>query len=379
MNIFQKAAVAASLSLTLYSGLAHAGETVTITDIAGREVQVNVPVEHVILGEGRQIYFVAALDTDDPFGRVVGWRDDFEKADPDSYNQYLAKYPVMNELPTFGGMKDGTFDVEQAVSLQPDVIIMNIDAKAATDEGGYTEKLAKVGIPVVYIDFRDKAFENTEPSMRIVGKLFGKEDRAEDFIKFRAEELAKVTDRIAAASDLKRPVVFMERAGGYSDDCCMSFGHENFGKMVDMAGGINMADDIIPGTFGTVNPEQIIASNPDQVITTEGNWTAYAPEGKWIAMGPGADMNDARAKLAALMERPAFTGIKAVKDGNVHAIWHQFYNSPYQFVAVQQIAKWLHPEMFKDVNPEATFKELHDRFLPVDYQPGYFASLSVGE
>ena len=29
----------------------------------------------------------------------------------------------------------------------------------------------------------------------------------------------------------------VERAGGYSDDCCMSFGHENFGLMVEIAGG----------------------------------------------------------------------------------------------------------------------------------------------
>ena len=49
--------------------------------------------------------------------------------------------------------------------------------------------------------------------------------------------------------------------------------------------------------------------------------------------------------------------------------------SPYQFVAIQEIAKWLHPELFKDLDPEATFKELHERFLPLDYKPGYFVSL----
>ena len=71
----------------------------------------------------------------------------------------------------------------------------------------------------------------------------------------------------------------MERAAGYSDDCCMSFGNENFGKMVEIAGGINMAAKIIPGTFGVVNPEQIIAANPDQVIVTGSNWELYVPGG----------------------------------------------------------------------------------------------------
>jgi iron complex transport system substrate-binding protein len=376
LNIYG-VATAAALSLALFSGVANAGEMVKIKDITGREVSVNVPVERVILGEGRQIYFTGALDTEHPFKRIVGWRDDFQKADLDGYNIYLKKFPEMGKIPTFGGMKDGTFDIEQAVTLKPDVIIMNIDAKSATEESGYIEKLSKVGIPLVYVDFREKAMENTDPSMRLIGKLFGKEQRAEEFVQFHDAQIKRVTDKLASVKDLKKPVVFMERAGGYSDDCCMSFGNENFGKMVQLAGGENMAGKIIPGTFGVVNPEQIIASNPDQVIVTGANWELYVPGGKWVGVGPGADKALAEKKLADLMKRPAFTDIKAVKDGNVHAIWHQFYNNPYQFVAVQQIAKWLHPELFKDLDPEATFKELHERFLPVAYESGYFVSLKA--
>ena len=53
----EKVASAAAISLVLFSGVALAGETVKIKDITGREVEVSVPVERVILGEGRQIYF----------------------------------------------------------------------------------------------------------------------------------------------------------------------------------------------------------------------------------------------------------------------------------------------------------------------------------
>ncbi|NVK33818.1 MAG: ABC transporter substrate-binding protein [Rhodobacteraceae bacterium] len=376
MKYAQLAGGIAALAAFLSCSVAVA-ETVEITDVTGRVVEVNVPVEKVILGEGRQIYFTATLDTDAPFKRVVGWRDDFEKADNDGYHQYLETFPEMADLPTFGGMKNGTFDVEQAVALSPDVIILNLDAKKATEDGGFEEKLAQVDIPIVYVDFREKPMVNTEPSMRIIGKLFGEEERAEAFIKFRAEQIALVTDKLAAQKDLDRPVVFMERAGGYSDDCCMSFGNENFGKMVEIAGGKNLANDIIPGTFGTVNPEQIIASNPEHVIVTGANWELYVPGGNWVGVGSGADPKESTRKLAALMERPAFTGVKAAIDHNVHAIWHQFYNSPYQFIAIQQIAKWLHPDLFKDLDPDATFKELHERFLPVEYRPGYFVSLKT--
>ena len=363
-----------ALGLLIAAASPALAEKVTVTDVTGRKVAVDVPVSHVILGEGRQIYFLAALDKENPFEHVVGWRDDLAKADPETYNAYLAKYPQIGKLPTFGGMKDGTFDIEQAVSLKPDVILMNVDAKTATDEAGYIEKLDKVGIPLVYVDFREKPMENTEPSMRLMGTLMGREKVAEDFIKFRADAIAKVTDTLEKANP-KKPVVFMERAGGYSDDCCMSFGNENFGKMVEIAGGINLAKSIIPGTFGTVNPEQIIASNPEQIIVTGGMWDAYVPGGNWVGVGYGADVKEARRKLANLMKRPGFTGVQAAETGNVHAIWHQFYNNPYQFVAIQQIAKWLHPDLFADLDPEATFKELHERFLPLPYKPGYFVSL----
>lgn len=359
----------------LVAGTAQAADSVTITDVTGREVTVEVPVEHVILGEGRLVYGLATLDSEDPFKRVVGWRDDLKKADPQGYGLYAAKYPRIDDIPTFGGIKDGTFNIEQAISLNPDVVIMNLEAKGATEEGGFDEKLAAVGIPLVYIDFREAPMKNTETSMKILGKLTGKEDRAAEFIKFRADHINEVEKRLSEANP-EQPKVFIERAAGYSEECCMSFGNENFGKMVEMAGGVNIAASIIPGTFGTINPEQVIASNPDQFVGTGGDWEAYAPGMGWVPVGPGADMVEAKRKLDGLMDRPAFTGINATKNGNIHVVWHQFYNSPYQFVVIEQMAKWFHPDLFADIDPEATFKELHDRFLPLDYKPGYFISSS---
>jgi iron complex transport system substrate-binding protein len=379
MHLPQIALCAALALVSLLPMSARASDSkITVTDITGRQVEVKTPVNKVILGEGRQIYFVAALDSDDPFKRIVGWRDDFEKADLDGYKDYLAKYPNIAKLPKFGGTKEGTFEIEQAIALAPDVMIMNLEAKTATDDAKLIEKLGKVGIPVVFVDFREKPFENTEPSMKLIGKLFDKEARADEFIAFRKEQIERVTERLAKANPPK-PLVMMERAAGYTDDCCMSFGNENFGKMVEIAGGINMAAKIIPGTFGVVNPEQIIASNPDQVIATGSNWELYVPGGAWVGVGSGADKAAARRKLDALMKRPAFTGVKAVQNKQVHAIWHQFYNSPYQFVAIQQMAKWMHPDLFNDMDPDQTMKTLYERFLPVAYKPGYWVSLSDKE
>jgi len=38
--------------------------------------------------------------------------------------------------------------------------------------------------------------------------------------------------------------------------------------------------------------------------------------------------------------------------------------------------KWFHPDLFIDLDPDETSRRLYDRFLPIDYQPGYFASLN---
>ena len=345
-----------------------------VTDLAGRRVALRTPVRRVILGEGRQLYLVAALDTADPLQRLVGWRPDLMQADPSTYAQYLARFPKLAELPVFGRVEDGSFDVEQAIAQQPDVLLLNLDHQRASEDARLIDKLAAAGIAVVYIDFRHRPMENTEPTLRLLGTLFGRSERAQALIDFNAAQLRRVTDVIAAHRP-PRPRVFIERIGGYTPDCCLTFGDENFGRYVEMAGGDNIARTLVPGTFGQLNPEQVLAADPQHVVITSAHWEAYVPGGPWIGVGPGADLRAAAAKLQAFTRRPAYAGIAAQRGLHFHAIWHQFYNSPYQFAAVQQLAKWLHPPLFADLDPEAGLRELHERFLPVPYQPGYAVSL----
>ncbi|WP_055046052.1 ABC transporter substrate-binding protein [Devosia sp. A16] len=365
----------ATLSALVGTAVAEA-QAFTVTDVAGREVSFEKPVERVILGEGRQIYFVSVLDTEDPFKRVVGWRDDVRTADLDTWNEYLAKFPAMSDIPVFGNLTDGTFQTELAVSLKPDVLLLPLESRTPAEESKLFDTLDSIGVKVVFIDFRLEAFKNTEASMTILGQLFGKEQRAAEFNAFRTAQIKRVTDVIEAKKPTE-PLVFLERAPGFFDECCASFGDENFGRMVKLAGGHNLGTDILPGAQGMVSGEQIIAANPDVYISTGSNWSQSAkPDGIWVGVGAGADLSAAKVKLAALMDRPAFTGVKAKETGNVHAIWHQFYTNPFQFVAIQQIAKWLHPDLFADLDPEATFRELHERFLPIAYKPGYWVSLN---
>lgn len=352
----------------------------TVTDVAGRQVQFDGPVDRVILGEGRLLYALAALETEDPFEHVVGWRNDLLTTDFTGYNAYLEAFPAAADIPFLGDLTDGTLQTETVVELDPDVLLLTIGSKQAADEIKLEEMLAEVGVELVYLDFRVHILENTEPSLKALGQLFGKEERAQAVIDFWDEQTARVTD-VLAAEDPEKPLVFMYRAAGLGD-CCGTFGNDNFGLMVAMAGGINLGSEFLPGYTGTINPEQVIASNPDFIVVTGSDWSQYAGSGdgpSYVNVGPAAaaDLAASREALAALMAQPAFTGAKAIADGNVYAIWHQFYASPYQFAPIQAMAKWFHPELFADLDPEATFRAFHEQFLPVPYQPGYWLALDA--
>ncbi len=368
----------AVLAFTLLAMPVLAGE---ITDVTGRKVELDLPVKRAIVGEARQVHVIAALKRDETFDTIVGWRDDLVKKDPDSYVAYAERFPQVEKLPRFGYIPQGDFSLETAITLSPDVITLNLEAEKSAKESGFEEKAAAAGIKIVYLDFRINPDKNSEASVEILGKLFGAEERAAEFIAYRRKEIARVTDRLAGVRDLKRPNVFIERAPGISgeNNCCRTFGPVNFGAMVDLAGGHNIADGIIKSTFGDLNPEQLVVADPDHVIVTGSNWAAESDINQFVPVGRGADMALSRERLANLMKRTPFPELKAVRQGNVHAVWHQFYGAPYEFFPIQQFAKWFHPELFADLDPEKNFEEFHRRFLPVTYKPGYFASLEKGK
>lgn len=94
-----------------------------------------------------------------------------------------------------------------------------------------------------------------------------------------------------------------------------------------------------------------------------------------IVLGADATPEAARASLARAVQRRGIAQLKAVQEGRAFAIWHHFYNSPFNVVAVQVFAKWLHPELFADVDPHATFRTLTERFQPFALEGTYWTEL----
>ena len=376
---FAKTLAASALAAVSLMPLSAWAQSFTVEDVAGREVSFDGPVERVILGEGRMIYGLAPIERENPFEKVVGWRNDLYMNDKGGYKAYVAKFPEAADIPFLGRLSNGTLSIETVVDLDPDVLLLPIGDKEAADEINLEQTLEGTGARIVYIDFREHILENTEPSLEVLGKLFGHEDRAEAVADYWNEQMARVTDTLEEAKP-EEPDVFMYRAAGLVE-CCGTFGPNNFGLMVDWAGGHNIGSDFLPGYTGTINAEQVLASNPDVIVITGANWSNTENASDFVNVGPGAASvaDESGEVLAALMEHPAFTGSSAVANDDVHAIWHQFYTSPYQFVAVQQLAKWFHPDLFADLDPDATFADFHEKFLPISYEPGYWADIKASK
>lgn len=367
--------MAGATLLPLATAGATAQGTATLTDIAGRQVRARLPARRIVLGDGPLAYVVALLRPDDPFTPIVGWGDNFRSADLGGYLAYRQRFPTIDRIPTFRGSNVGAIDIELAISLEPDVVVLNLSSRAAAESSGLVARLARAGVPLAYVDFRTRMFENTRRSIEIMGDVLGEPVRAQSFLQFRQRQIDRV---MAPLRDLgHRPSVMVERAAGLYDDCCLSYGDGNFGELVRAAGGDNLGSHWLHGTFGTLHPEQVIAADPEVILVTGADWRLYSPTGDWVNLGPGADPSEGHARLRRLMQRPAYRTLAAVRRGRVHAIWHPFYDNPYYFVALQKVAKWLHPERFATLDPDATFRELHARFLPVAYQPGYWLSLNT--
>src|SRR5690554_4267011 len=186
--------ISAVVGLASFSVPAFA-QAFTVTDVAGREVSFDKPVERAILGEGRMLYSLATIETENPFAHVVGWRNDLWTTDQVSFDAYAEKFPEAKDLPFLGNLTDGTLQTETVVTLNPDVLILPIGNKTAADEVNLEEMLSGIGVKIVYVDFREHIIDNTVPSLHILGQLFGKEARAAevaDFWQSKMDAIAKV-------------------------------------------------------------------------------------------------------------------------------------------------------------------------------------------
>ena len=58
----------------------------------------------------------------------------------------------------------------------------------------------------------------------------------------------------------------------------------------------------------------------------------------------------------------------------MHGLWHDFYNSPYNILAIEAMAKWIHPEKFASLDPQHTLEQINQQFLGMPLAGQYWIS-----
>lgn len=346
-----------------------------LEDLAGRELTPPAKVERIVLGEGRLLPVLALLEGDAVMQRLVGMPRDLPLVAPGTYAEYLKRYPTLADVPPIGQGAADTFSLEQVLALQPDLAVFSLHGHGpGADNPRLIEQLERAGVTVVFVDFREQPLRNTPLSVELLGELLGQQERAQAFSADYRSQLAEVTKRLP--SEGPKPSVFLHSRAGLTDSCCETMARGMLANLLQGAGGRNIAADRLPGAAGMLSIELLVTEPTQHYIASAVGSSSSVREGaRYVALGPGVQDADARASLQQLVREPGMQYISAIDSGQVHAIWHDFYNSPFNVVAVQVMAKWLYPQEFADLQPEQTLQLLHSRYQPVPLPGTYWITL----
>ena len=358
-------AAAGGLALLLSPFIAQAqGWPVTVKDLDNRTVTIEREPQRIILQDGRDIFALALLARDNPFAKVVAWNNLPKKQDTETWNVLKRKWPEAETLLDMKFSDQGNVDLETVISRQPDLMIAQLRAKPSLVQTGVLAKLEALHIPVVFVDYELHPVENTLLSIALLGKVMGQNEHAQAYINFYQQRLDTIHQRLATTS--KKPLVFIEPiagVGGLDNGCCFTHARNGWGGLVEAAGGTNIGSQLLPGATGNVSVEKIISLNPDYYLMTgskrPGKGTAIIP------FGYNVPANDVTAAFNALLSRQGVASIPAVAQGHTGALYHHFYNNPYNIVAIEALSKIFYPTLFNDVDPLADYHAIITHFTHI--------------
>lgn len=339
----------------------------TVTDSLGREVTVPAEPKAVLLGSGFNLVALSLIHPD-PVSLLAGWAGDMKGDNPEIYARFREKFPAIEDVPIIG---DGvTVSFEAALSLKADLAIL-ANWQADSDLGRQAiDYLERTGVPVVVVDFNNDALDNTADTMRLLGRVLNREEQANAFADFYDARIARIRKRVAAHPE-PGPTVLMD-AFPNPEKCCYAYGTGGLGAFIAITGSRNIAESL-PPQGGLVSIEFIVAANPEVYIATASPGGTYSG----FSVGPGVDPEEARETLARAVESPFLASLKAVQDGRVHGLWNFFNAVPLNVLAAEAFARWLRPDIFSDVDPDETLKEINDRFAAVPFDGAYWISLKA--
>lgn len=322
-----------------------AKQTQTINDTAGREVTVPGEVSRVICSGPGALRLLTYLESQDLIVAV----DDIEvRRNRFDARPYALANPQFKKLPIFGQFRG--FDNPElilALSKQPQVIfktyaIMGHDPM---------ELQTKTGIPTVVLEYgnlgshRDRLVN----SLRIMGRICGKDERAEAVIAFLEAAINDLKSRTEGISDTQKPTCFV---GGIAYKGPHGFRSTEPGYPPFMfVNAANLAYD-----------KSWLGNASRQVTVAKEKLLQWDPEVLFLDLST-LQLEGQASGLWEIKNDPALKTLGAVQTRKVYGLLpYNWYTKNYGSVLANAyfIGKVLYPDRFKDVEPAAKADEIYE-------------------
>ncbi len=310
-------------------------ETVTVTDAMGREVEVPADPERVICSGPGCLRLLCYLQAQD---RVVAVDDNEGRRRHFDARPYAMANPQLAELPVFGEFR-GHDNPELIVALDPaPQVIFKTYANMGMDP---LELERKTGIPVIVLDYGNLTGSRKPAlyhSLRTMGAVLGRTDRAGEVIGFLEETMEDLDARTADVPDSERVSCYV---GGIAYRGPHGFqSTEPSYPPLALVNALHVAAEV--GSEGQehadVAKEQIVAWDPEVLFV----------DASTLQSDPQA------SALWQLRNDPAYAGLSAVESGEVYGLLpYNWYTKNFGSVLADAyyVGKVLYPERFIDVNP----------------------------
>ena len=339
---------------------------VTVSDVLDREVTFNSPAQRVIVGFYPEDYM--AIGTEAAYDNVVGMSKYIWQARPANWEMYVKHRPSLADIPGIGRVDTKTFSVEKVIALRPDLLLLaDWQYKGL---GTDIERIEQAGIPVLVVDYNAQTLERHLKSTELIGVVTGQQERAAKIAKEYQERVEGISKRLAEAN-LPKPKVYTEFGSMGPSELSYTFGKNMWGAISTMAGGDNISAPFVEW-WGKLNPEQVIASNPDVIVMT-GYESANSPDA--MIMGQGVDKQEALKRLEGFKQRTGWSSLSAVKNNRMFGAYHGACRTIMDSAMIAFYAKAMYPELFADLNPDQAYFDFYEKYLPVTPEGTFTLSL----
>lgn len=341
---------------------------IMLIDAAGREVRLEKPATRIVTNESLLLLSLALIDAD-PAAKIVGWAAP-RRLDSGVLAAFRKRFPQSMDIPEVGGVLPTKSSAEAILSARPDIFVVSIWDPGWND---IVEILKSAGVPTIFLDSPKNSTlspaEVTAFSMTLLGRAIGQDARAGEYAGYVKERYRLIEERLKRATD--RPSVLIDAHAGAV--CCSSPGASNrMTEAVEMAGGHSIGADV-PGYDGQLSAEFVLGADPRVYIATGG--PHLAAQGG-LVVGGGVSAQSARASLRTAVGRDFRGELTAVHNGRAYAVSHQLSISALSFLVFECFAKWLHPELFGDLDPDRTLAEINERFMAIPLEGTFWIGLT---